>query len=141
MSPDGNNWTPQSRGTSGLLWNDPGGAKNTLLFPASINGVDSIFTDVGEGLPWFWQNHKATIDAPRGPDSAIDPPLTAGDNYVELVPRESSPADYPRIEIICFRNDGKQPSDAEALSYLKAIAPVQPAGKLMDSWGKIKSEY
>ncbi|MFC1717011.1 hypothetical protein ACFL6S_25305 [Candidatus Poribacteria bacterium] len=140
MSPDANSWTPQSRGTTQLLWNDPAGAQNTLLFPNSINGVDSILTDVGEDLPWFWQNHKGTIDA-RAPDSAIDPPLAVGDNYVELIPRESNPVNYPRIEIICFRNDGKQPSDAEALQYIQGIQPVQPAGKLVGSWGSIKSEY
>ena len=141
MSPDAKNWTPESRATTNLLWNDPGGSKNTLLFPNSINGVDSILTDVGDELPWFWQNHKATIDAPRGPDSTMDPPLAAGDNYIELVPRESDLDRYPRIEIICFRNDGKQPSDAEALQYIEAIQPVQPAGKLVDSWGKVKSIY
>ena len=140
MSPDAKNWTPQNRGTNDLLWNDPGGARNDLLFPNSINGVDSIFTDEGEDLPWFWQNHKATIDAPREPDSAIDPSLAVGDNYAELIPRESDPVDYPRIEVICFRNDGKQPSDAEARRYLGA-ASVQSAGKLVDSWGNIKSMY
>jgi hypothetical protein len=124
-----------------LLWNDPGGSKNDLLFPDSINGVDSIFTDLEDELPWFWQNHKATIDAPRGPDSTIDPTLEVGDNYVELVPRESDPVDYPRIEIICFRNDGNQPSDAEALRYFKVIQPVQPTGKLVGRWGEMKSSY
>jgi hypothetical protein len=114
MSPDAKNWTPPNRASTDLLWNDPGGAKNNLLFPDSINGVDSIFTDVGDRLPWFWQNHKATVDAPRGPDSTIDPPLAVGDNYVELTPRESDPVDYPQIELICFRNDGKQPSDTES---------------------------
>lgn len=139
MSPDGKNWTPQNRGTNDLLWNDAAGSKNTLLFPDCINGVDSIFTDVEEDLPWFWQNHKATIDAPRGPDSAIDPPLAEGDNYVELVPRESDPILYPRIEVICFRNDGQQPSDTEALQYIKGAKPVKPAGKLATHWGSLKT--
>jgi len=139
MSPDAKNWTPQNRGSNDLLWNDPGGSKNNLLFPDCINGVDSIFTDEGEDLPWFWQNHKATIDAPRAPDSAIDPPLAVGNNYVELVPRESDPDDYPRIEIICFRNDGNQPSDTEALQYFKGVEPVEPIGKLTTSWGQMKS--
>ena len=71
----------------------------------------------------------------------MDPPLAVGDNYVELVPRESDPADYPMIEVICFRNDGKQPSDAEALRYTGSIGPVQPAEKLVDSWGRVKSSY
>lgn len=141
MSPDANNWTPAGRASTQLLWNDPGGANNTLLFPDCINGVDSLFTDVGDELPWFWENHKATEGGPRAPDSSMDPPLEVGDNYVELVPRESNPVNYPRIEVICFRNDGKQPSDAEALKYLGAIQPVQPAGKMVDSWGRLKSIY
>ena len=138
-SADAKGWTPKDRGTNDLLWNDPGGAKNDLLFPEAINGVDSIFTDVGEDLPWFWQNHKATIDVPRGPDSAIDPVLEVGDNYVELVPRESDPVDYPRIEVICFRNDGQQPSDTEALAFYDSLA-VHPEGKLAVQWGKLKSK-
>jgi hypothetical protein len=137
MSPDAKNWTPQNRGGD-LLWNDPGGSKNNLLFPDSINGVDSIFTDLGDELPWFWQNHMATVDAPRGPDSSMDPPLEVGDNYVELVPRESDPADYPRIEIICFRNDGQQPSDGEAIQFIQNLMPVEPMGKLGTCWSDIK---
>ena len=140
MSSDAKSWTPAARGTNDLVWNDVGGSKNSLLFPDCINGVDGIFTDVGDTLPWWWQNHKATIDSPRGPDSSMDPPLAAGDNYVELIPRESDPTLYPRIEIICFRNDGNQPSDTEALANLGA-ASVQPEEKLIDSWGHIKSMY
>ena len=139
MSPDAKKWTPEARGSNDLLWNDPAGSKNTLLFPKCINGVDSIFTDVGEKLPWLWQNHKATIDAPRAPDSVIDPPLAVGDNYVEIVPRESDPVDYPRIELICFRNDGKQPSDQEALRYIQMIQSVEYTGKLSITWGEIKN--
>lgn len=140
MSPNGSNWTPASRGAGDLLWNDVAGSKNTLLFPECINGVDGILTDVGDTLPWWWQNHRATMDAPRGPDSSMDPSLEVGDNYVELVPRESSAELYPRIEIICFRNDGNQPSDTEALAQLGS-ASVEPAEKLMDTWGRIKSMY
>ena len=80
------------------------------------------------------------MNAPRDPESSMDPPLVVGDNYVELVPRESHVDRYPRIEIICFRNDGAQPSDTEALVKLGA-ASVQPAEKLIDSWGRIKSMY
>jgi hypothetical protein len=138
MSPNVNDWTPAQRGTNDLVWNDPGGANNALLFPDSINGVDTLFTDVGDKLPWFWENHRATVNAPRAPDSSMDPPLEVGNNYVELIPRESDPVKYPQIEIICFRNDGKQPSDAEALQYFKIIGPVQPAGKLATTWGRLK---
>jgi len=105
------------------VWNDPGGA-NHQLFPAMVNDVDVFFTDVGDKLPWFWQNHKATVNAPRAPDSTIDPPLEVGDNYVELVPRESDPVKYPRIDIICFRNDGNAPSDVEAKAFIEEILPV-----------------
>ena len=44
MSADGSNWTPDQRGAQDLLWNDPGGSKNNLLFPESANGVDSLLT-------------------------------------------------------------------------------------------------
>jgi len=137
MSPDAKSWTPAQRASTALLWNDAGAANNTLLFPDSVNGVDVLFTDVGDKLPWFWENHKATMNAPRDPESSMDPPLVAGDNYVELVPRESHVDRYPRIEIICFRNDGNQPSDSEARQYL--AFSVQPAGKLAVSWGEVKS--
>jgi hypothetical protein len=140
MSPDAKTWTPAARASTDLVWNDVGGTQNSLLFPDCINGVDGIFTDVGDALPWWWQNHMATIDAPRGPDSTMDPPLAVGDNYVELTPRESSVDLYPRIEIICFRNDGAQPSDTEALVKLGG-ASVEPAEKLIDTWGNIKSMY
>lgn len=138
-SPDAKKWTPSDRGSSDLLWNDPGGKNNTLLFPDLVNGVDSLFTDVGDTLPWLWVRHKATVNGPRAPDSKIDPVLEVGDNYVELVPRESDPELYPRIEVICFRNDGGFPSDAEAKEFFKRIMDVEPKGKLPIIWGALRS--
>jgi hypothetical protein len=126
-STDAENWTPATGGDTALRWNDPG-----AMFPDSINGVDIILTDVGERLPWWWQQHRANGQ------SSIDPVLEAGVNYIEVGPRESDVTNYPRIDVICLRNDGGQPSDAEAPLFLTA---VQPEDKLSTSWGHIKSNY
>jgi hypothetical protein len=127
MSVDAENWTPAARGDTTLRWNDPG-----AMFPASINDVDVLFTDLGDRLPWFWEKHTANGQ------STIDPVLEVGDNYIEIGIRESDPVNYPRIDVVCLRNDGEKPSDQEVPLYLTA---VQPTGKLATSWGKIKSVH
>lgn len=124
-SPDAKKWTPASRGDTSLRWNDPG---NT--FPASVNDVDVLFTDVGDKMPWFWLKHTANGQ------STIDPVLSVGDNYIEIGVRESDTTNYPMIDVICFRNDNGKPSDAEVPLFLTA---VQPTGKLTINWGKLKS--
>lgn len=124
-SADAKNWTPATRGDTSLRWNDPG-----AMFPDSVNGVDILFTDVGKAMPWFWQKHSANGQ------STIDPVLAVGDNYIEIGIRESDPVNYPRIDVICLRNDGKQPSDKEVPQYL---SPVSPGGKLTWTWGRVKS--
>lgn len=126
-STDAKNWTPSTRGDTALRWNDPG-----AMFPASINNVDILFTSVGDRLPWFWEKHTANGQ------STIDPVLEVGVNYLEVGIRESDLTDYPRIEIVCLRNDNQQPSDEEVPQYL---APVQPGEKLSATWGKVKSAY
>ena len=40
------------------------------------------------------------------------------------------------MDVICFRNDGKLPSDKEVPQYL---TPVSPGGKLTGTWGNLKS--
>ena len=140
MSADAQNWTPENRGDSSLLWNDPGG-QSAAKFPDFVDDINVVSTDADPQLPWFWQIHKDTRPGWRVPESTIDPVLAVGDNYVELGIRESHVTEYPRIDAICFRNDSKLPSDAEALEYFEAIQPVQPAGKLVDTWGEIKSAY
>ena len=94
--------------------------------------MDAILTDVGDRLPWWWQTHRASDQ------SSIDPVIEAGVNYIEIGPRESDPVDYPRIDVVCLRNDGGQPSDSEAPLFLTA---VQPTDKLSTSWGHIKKTY
>ena len=121
-STDATNWTPETGGDTSLRWNDIG----------DIDGVNSILTDVGDRLPWWWQTHRATGQ------SSIDPVIEAGVNYIEVGPRESDAVDYPRIDVVCLRNDGGQPSDSEAPLFLTA---VQPEDKLSSSWGHIKSNY
>jgi len=129
-SADAKNWTPAARGDTALRWNDPG-----AMFPASINGVDLLFTDERDRLPWFWQKHTANGQ------STIDPVLEVGDNYIEIGIRESDPINYPRIDVICLRNDGGQPSDQEALQDLKAVRPGKPepqSGLSLGTWGAAK---
>jgi len=127
MSADAKNWTPKTRGDTSLRWNDPG-----AMFPASINNVDLLFTNVKDRLPWFWEKHTANGQ------STIDPVLAVGDNYIEIGIRESDAVKYPRIEIVCLRNDNKKPSDDEVKLFLTA---VQSTGKLTTSWGRMKSIY
>jgi len=124
-SADANNWTPAARADSTLRFNDPG-----AMFPDSINGTDLLFTKIGKAMPWWWQKHTANGQ------STIDPVVSVGDNYVEIGVRESDPVNYPRIDVLCFRNDDKLPSDDEVPLFL---TPVQPVGKLSITWGKIKA--
>ncbi len=126
-SADAKNWTPTTRGDTSLRWNDPG-----AMFPDSVNGVDILFTDAGKTMPWFWQKHSSNGQ------STIDPVLAVGDNYIEIGARESDPVNYPRIDVVCLRNDDQKPSDAEVPKFLTA---VKPANKLTTSWGKVKSLY
>ena len=125
-SADAKNWTPAARADTSLRWNDPSAAS----FPDSINGTDMLFTDLGKTAPWWWQKHTANGQ------STIDPVLAVGDNYIEIGTRESNDVLYPRIDVICFRNDNKLPSDKEVPQYL---TPVSPGGKLTGTWGNIKS--
>ena len=126
-STNAENWTPSTRGDTALRWNDPG-----AMFPASINNVDLLFTSVGDRLPWFWQKHTANGQ------SSIDPVLEVGVNYIEIGIREADAVKYPRIEVVCLRNDDQQPSDDEVPQYL---TPVRPGEKLSATWGKVKSAY
>jgi len=133
-SADAKNWTPQKRGDTSLLWNDAG--FGNLLFPACVDGNDVLFTDLKEKLPWFWERHSG--GGKRSPDSTIDPVLAVGVNYIELGIRESDPVKFPRIDVVCFRNDKGKPSDTEALRNLNLMA-IQPVGNLIDTWSRIKS--
>jgi len=124
-SADAKTWIPATRGDTSLRWNDPG----ANLFPASINGNDMLFTSLGKEMPWWWQKHTANGQ------STIDPTLSVGDNYIEIGIRESDAVNYPRIDVICFRNDDKKPSDEEAPLYITAVSPKE---KLTSTWGKMK---
>lgn len=130
-STDAKDWTPAARGSTALRWNDPG-----AMFPNSINGVDVLFTDEGDELPWFWEKHSANGQ------STVDPVLEVGENYIEIGVRESDPINYPRIDVICLRNDGGQPSDEEAMQYLEPTRPGEPeqvSGLSFGTWGTVKN--
>lgn len=126
-SRDKNAWTPANRGDTSLRFNDPG-----ATFPASVNGAMVLLTDVGNAAPWFWEHHRTNGQ------STIDPVLESGVNYIEVGIRESDLVNFPRIDIICLRNDGGLPSDREALGSGTA---VEPAGKLATLWGRMKAGY
>lgn len=82
---------------------------------------------------WYWQDNLT------GNDGAINADIAVGVNYLRVGVRESDVVpNHPLIDVACFRNDGKKPTDAEALS---SGTPVEPAGKLATSWGKIKANY
>ena len=133
MSADAKNWTPKARGDRSLYWNDPMGDSFPGQFPANIPSDITILTDVGVRLPWVWTRSQGT-----GANS-VPVVLTVGDNYAEVGARESDPISYPRIDVICFRNDGKQPSDAEAKGQV--ARSVQFAGKTAITWGRLKETY
>ncbi len=40
---------------------------------------------------------------------------------------------------VCFRNDGKIPSDIEVAEAIATLRPVEPAGKLAATWGVLKT--
>ena len=82
---------------------------------------------------WYWQDNLT------GNDGAINADIAVGVNYLRVGVRESDVVpNHPLIDVACFRNDGKKPTDAEALS---SGTPVEPAGKLATSWGKMKANY
>ncbi len=84
---------------------------------------------------WYWQDNLT------GNAGAVNAEISAGANYLRVGVRESDPVTYPLIDVACFRNDGKKPSDVEALSALSGVRPVEPAGKPATSWGQIKANY
>ena len=97
--------------TNAIRWNDDG-----------INGSDV----------WYWQDNVT------GNDGGVPSDIEVGVNYVRIGVRESDPVTHPFIDVVCFRNDGGQPSDDEARLM---IVSVEPAGKLSTSWGQIKANY
>jgi len=146
VSADGKNWIPQKRGDRAIFWNDPMGETFMGQFPSNIPNDLTILTDVGTRLPWVWHKawngdieHGANIKAEDNEFFRAKVVLAVGDNYAEVGARESDPVKYPRIDVICFRNDGKPPSDTEAKGQL--IAPVQTAGKATLTWGRLKATY
>ena len=131
MSADTTNWTPQARGERSLYWNDPMGDSFAGQFPANIPSDIALFTDVEDRLPWVWTKSQGTGN------NTVPVEMAIGVNYAEIGVRESDPTDYPMIDVICFRNDGNEPSDKDA----RIAVAVQPAEKSAATWGKLKSAY
>jgi len=113
VSSDKTNWRPKII-TNANRWNDDG-----------QNGTNV----------WYWQDNLT------GNDGAVNAEIAVGVNYLRVGVRESDPETYPLIDVACFRNDGRQPSDDEALLALSRVRLVEPAGKPVTSWGQIKANY
>jgi hypothetical protein len=128
ISQDKKTWVPPDFVIDAAGWNNPA---NPLL----INGKE----------PWFWF------------DGVGAPNLKSGVNYLSLSCRESGlqiDAALNLIDVLCARNDGKNPTDDEAIpmlaeQYKDKVSPlkaggqvaaqaVKPGGKLTTSWGQIK---
>lgn len=127
VSPDAKSWIPGTGGSTALRFNDPG-----ITFPTGWPAEGLLFTDAGDSLPWWWQKHTANGQ------SSIDPTLSVGVNYIEVAPRESDTTNFPQIDVICLRNDGGQPSDAEAR---QSVVSVEPQGKLTSLWAELKATH
>ncbi|MFC1718922.1 cohesin domain-containing protein, partial [Candidatus Poribacteria bacterium] len=84
---------------------------------------------------WYWQDNIT------GNDGGINADIETGVNYVRIGVRESDPVLFPLIDVVCFRNDGEQPSDDEAEQHLKTVRPREPeqqSGSGLGTWGMIK---
>ena len=114
VSIDKGSWMPEAN-DSPNRWNNDG-----------MNGSNE----------WYWQDNTT------GNDGGVFPDIEVGLNYFRLGTRESDPVNFPTIDVVCFRNDGKQPSDGEAEDYLSSVRPREPERKLTPSvgtWGIIKN--
>ena len=107
VSADKVNWKPEII-TNAVRWNDD-----------SRNGSDV----------WYWQDNIT------GNDGGIDADIEVGVNYVRIGVRESDPVTFPLIDVVCFRNDGEQPSEEEAQDYLEGVRPRRPEQKATPGWG------
>ena len=113
ISTDKVNWKPADNSLANR-WNDD---------DRNAGGVK------GDGL-YYWQDH-ITGNAADG----ITADIAVGVNYLRVGVRESGPDAPPFIDVTCFRNDGAEPTDVEALGSETA---VEPQGKLAVTWAKIK---
>ena len=84
----------------------------------------------GDGQ-WYWQDHIT------GNDGGITADIAVGVNYLRVGVRESSADGPPFIDVACFRNDGAEPTDAEALG---SETSVEPQSKLAITWGTLKTQ-
>jgi hypothetical protein len=115
VSTDKKNWKPKDNTNVNRWNNDDRNAGNPL----------------GDGK-WYWQDNVT------GNSGGIPADIAVGVNYLRVGVRESGPEDYPEIDVVCFRNDGGEPSYEEAKA---SGTPVEPAGKLATSWGQIKNTH
>jgi hypothetical protein len=78
---------------------------------------------------WYWQDNLT------GNEGAVNADIVVGVNYLRIGVRESDPEVFPRIDVVCFRNDGGTPTVNEALG---SGTSVEAAGKLATTWASIK---
>lgn len=134
---DGKVWVPWARmrlpSTQNSFYWQVSGDKPFAWKPEVITNAIRWNDDAqNETDVWYWQDNVT------GNDGGINADIVTGVNYVRIGVRESNPETFPRIDVVCFRNDGGIPSVDEALG---SGTSVEPADKLSASWGKIKSSY
>jgi hypothetical protein len=134
---DGKEWVPWARMRvpsthNSFYWQVSGDrpfAWKPEIITNAIRWNDDAINDSDE---WYWQDHVT------GNEGGITADIVTGVNYVRIGVRESDPELFPRIDVICFRNDGGTPTVDEALG---SGTSVEPAEKLSTSWGEMKSVY
>ena len=137
---DGETWVPWARmrvpaGNNSFFWQV---STDKVSWMPAANDTPNRWNDdaVNDSDVWYWQDNTT------GNDAGIFPDIEVGSNYFRLGTRESDPVTFPTIDVVCFRNDGKQPSDEEAQDYLRNVRPREPEKRLTPSvgtWGIIKN--
>ena len=137
---DGETWVPWARmrvpsEQNSFFWQVSTDKASWMPTP---NDAPNRWNDDGKNgsNEWYWQDNTT------GNDGGVFPDIEVGLNYFRLGTRESDPVTFPTIDVVCFRNDGKQPSVEEAEDYFSNVRPREPERKLTPSvgtWGIIKN--
>ena len=137
---DGRTWVPWARMRvpdvhNSFYW-QVSGDRPFAWKPGIITNVIRWNDDAVNGSDvWYWQDNVT------GNAGGANAEIEVGVNYVRIGVRESDPVVFPLIDVVCFRNDGKQPSDEEARQHLKAVRPKEPEKREIPNrgtWGTAK---
>ena len=124
---------------------DPAGWQLWVRSIMPTSGSDSLFFQISQDGGNTWSAPTAAHAAEQFEEWRWHRPwdiegLAAGEgNALRIAERENG----AKLDVICLRNDGQTPTDAEYEDYLKQQEPLPSAvdarGKLAGTWGKIKS--